>query len=296
MEKLFNTGEHGFSGILCRGDRSPDRAVIYVPGAGSTREESIHAADFIKEAGFSVLVLGYYGWEGTPEKMEDIPVEYALSAASYLKETEGCSKVIMAGASEGAVYSMLCASLTSRIDAVCAAVPMDFVMASPRSSGNVRSVYTKDGAPLPFAPFPLSKHGNVMALLKRALSDKEYGMRRIIRCACDMAEPSEEAFIKVEDMDADLLVIVPGHDDIWASEQAAARIEARLKRNGYRRSFRTVTLEGGSHFMGGSYDLSGPGMKLFRWALIKAEHDHPEECDRARERCFALMLDFFENC
>lgn len=295
MDLSFNVAEHGFAGVLYKGVRSSDKVVIFVGGGGSTVEEAIGSASFIRNAGFTVLVLGYYGWEGTPLKMENIPVEYAANAVKYLKSECDINRIIMAGPSEGAVYTLLCASLLPEINAVCAVTPMDYIMAAPMSKGTVESVYTKDGIALPFADFSIKEQG-VMKLLKGALSDRKYGFRRMIRYACDQVDPPEDAFIRVEDMKAELLMIVPGFDDIWGSEEAAKRIETRLKNNGYEYPVETLTPHKASHMMGGSYDLSGIGMKLFRWALLKAEHDDPAECEKARKVCLNRMLRFFEEC
>ncbi len=294
MYRKFTAPTDGFSGVLCEGTRSPGRAVIYVGGGGATPDEAVRAGSFVRDAGFTVLVLGYYGWEGTPRKMENIPIEYASRAIRFLKNECGTRKIIMAGASEGAVYSLLCASFLPEINAVCAVAPLDFIMASPRAKGTVTSVYTWEGRALPFADFSLRENG-APQLLKGALSDKKYGFRRVIRYACDRVRPSADAFIKVENMNADLLIIVPPFDDIWGSEEAAKRIAARLAQNSYAHPFEILTLPGASHLMGGSYDISGLGMRLFRWALLKAEHDHPLTCDWARAECLDRMLSFFDR-
>jgi len=292
--RRFHAAEHGFSGVLYPGSRSPDRAVVYVGGGGSTPEEAIRAASFIRRAGFRVLVLGYYGWDGTPQKMENIPVEYAASAIEYLKKDCGVEKIIMAGASEGAVYSLLCASVLPGIRAVCAVTPMDYIMVSPLARGTVSAVYTMNGIAFSFADFSLKEH-SAFSLLGGALRDRRYGLRRMIRYASDQVRPPEDAFIRVEDMGAELLIIVPDYDDIWASEEAAKRMEVRLRENSYAYPFEIVTLRHAGHMMGGDYDLSGNGMRLFRW-MLRSEHAYPAECEKARKECLERMLLFFEEC
>lgn len=293
MEKLLTVREHGFAGILYEGKRKKDQVIIYCGGGGSTVKESLECAAFIREAGLSVLVLGYYLWPDTPDRMEEIPVEYAERAVRFLKTVMGYRKVIIAGASEGATFALVCASLIDEIGGICAVTPMDYIMASPRSKESVKAVYTRNGKPLPFVHYPLSQH-HAVSLLKGALQDQKYGLRRAIRYASDQADVRDEHYIPVENMKGKVLLIAPERDDIWASDEAVRRIEKRLARNHYPYPVRTVIYPEGSHMIGGSLDLSGFGASLFR-QFMRAEHDHPQECEAARADCLKQMLMFFEE-
>ncbi len=294
MDWTILTAENeGFAGAYQEGAACPETAVIYAPGAGSDREEALQAASFLPENGLNTLVLGWMGWPGVPSRMENVPVEYVTRAIRYLKEERGIRRVLMAGVSEGAVYTLLAAVYHPEIGAVCAVCPLDYVMASPSSRGKINAVFTWQGKRISFVPFSTS-HMSRWALLKGALTDPSYGRGRILRYACDQVRVRKIARIQVEKMRAPLLLIAPSYDDVWESEEAVKRIERRLRHQKYPYPVRTILYPHASHLMGGSYDMTDRGVR-FLTRLLKAETDHPDACERARNDCLDQMLAFLEG-
>ena len=285
--------EQGFAGAYFEGRDFPRTCVSYAAGAGSRKKDCLQAASFIPEAGFNTLVLGWMGWEGTPSRMEMIPVDYVTKAAAWLREEKGITRIIMAGVSEGAVYTLLAAVYNPEIGAVCAVTPMDFVMAAPFSSRKLRAVFTWQGKRVTFVPHSTS-YFNPLELLKYGLEDDAYGAGRLMRFANDQVRTRLVARIQVEKMKGDLLMIVPSYDDVWASEEAAERIEKRLRRMKYPYKVETVVCQDASHIMGGSYDMTAGNMQLFK-KMLKAEKDNPAACDQGRTDCLVRMVEFFRE-
>ena len=103
---------------------------------GSSMNEKRCIADslYLREAGYSVLVLGFYFWKGMSKKMRAIPVEYVERAAAELKKN-GYEKIGIHGISSGAAYALLCASLISDISLVLSICPFDYIVEEPKIIG-----------------------------------------------------------------------------------------------------------------------------------------------------------------
>ena len=288
-----STKDHGFAGAFYQGDIYPGTCVIYAGRAGEDKKASLQAASFIREAGFNTLVLGWMGWEGTPSRMEKVPVDYVREAIRWLKEDRGISRIIMAGAAEGAVYTLLAAVYNKEIGAVCAVTPLDYVASAPSAGKRIEAVFTWQGKRISFVQHARA-YFTPYELLRGALQDPDYGMGRLLRYANDQTRVRLVARIQVEKMQGDLLMIVPSYDDVWASEEAAVRIGKRLERMKYPYRVETAVLEGASHIMGGSYDMTAGNMQFYK-RMLKAERVSPEACDRGRTDCLVRMVEFFRK-
>ena len=292
METELTVSENGFPGIYYPGDKYPDRAVIYAGGGGSSKEESIASAAFIKDAGFSMLLLGWYKWENTPKELRKVPVDYAEKAVRWLKEVQAGQKIIMAGPSEGAVYTLLAASLIPDINAVAAVSPLDYVTSAPLEKDNGMAVFTWHDEELPYTPADVSERG-MFSLVRDARRDKKYGIKRLSRYVYDTTAVNEASRICVENSKAALYLMAPQDDDIWPSDEAVVRIAKKLKRCGYEYPVQTKIYDRASHMIGGDFDkLSGLGMAMFRH-FIRSESLYHEECQKARTECMSDMLKFF---
>ena len=126
MTMQFDLEHDGFVGEFHPGARYPGKAVLYVGGASCDRKMTLAMGRFIEDAGFSVLYLGFYLWEGLPKEMWRIPVDYAERAAKWLI-SHGYEPCMM-GASTGAGYTLLSASLIPEIHGAAALCPFDHVM------------------------------------------------------------------------------------------------------------------------------------------------------------------------
>ena len=163
----------GFTALWYPGRISPEKAIIAVGGASCDERTSVLMSRFIREAGYNVLVLGFYMWKGLPKDLVSIPVDYAERAAKWLKEKKGISKIAMTGTSTGAGYTLLSASLIPEISCVIPVVPYDYVNEGTKQTlkGYVelhRSQYTWHGADVPLHAHPHSgREGHAVVAERR---------------------------------------------------------------------------------------------------------------------------------
>jgi len=287
--------DHGFAGIYYPGQKGTDKIILFVGGAACNETVSVRASTFIRHAGYSVLVLGFYLWDDTPKELLGIPVEYVERACGWLNRNYHPRKIIMTGASTGGAFALLAASLVPGVNAVAAIVPFDYVMESATFiKRRHRSIYTWRGKDVPYTPFTTVDYG-LPRLLRLVLRNKGYGFKRLLRFGYDQLEPEEEGRIHTEDIQGDLLLIGAHRDDCWPSEVAVRRIAKNLREKNFPYQVTVKVYNPGTHAMGGDYQEAPQYIQFLMHHLIKAETDNPKACDRARAQCEQEMLDFFEN-
>ena len=110
MKAVYTLNEDGFSAYWFEGSKHKEKAIVWMHGSAMNEKHCLADSLYLREAGYSVLVLGFYYWKGMSKKMRAIPVEYVERAASELKKN-GYEKIGIHGISSGAAYALLCASL-----------------------------------------------------------------------------------------------------------------------------------------------------------------------------------------
>ena len=60
----INLDKYGFEAKYYSGRISPDKAIIAVGGASCDERSSIAMSGYLRKAGYNVLVLGFYMWDG----------------------------------------------------------------------------------------------------------------------------------------------------------------------------------------------------------------------------------------
>ncbi|OUM65977.1 hypothetical protein PIROE2DRAFT_59630 [Piromyces sp. E2] len=292
--------DNGFEGMYIPGTISPDKVIIATGGSFCNEEVSLLMCRYIRKAGYTVLLLGYYMWEGLQKDLVSIPVDFAEKAVKWLKEVKKPKGIAITGASTGAAYSLLAASLIPDINCVVAIVPYDYVPEGTTKRGlhfkvTNKSQYTWHGEDLPFMPFEVLKNG-MLHWYKLMKKTPGYNLRRASRFGYDEMEKNlkPEARIKVENMHAEVLVLGVKDDDAWPSDVAVPRIVRILKEANYPYRVESHVYEKASHaLMDGIDEMKG----YPKWALKNkyAEKKYPKECEKARQDCFKRVLKFFEE-
>lgn len=286
-----------FPGTICR-----EKAIIAVGGASCDERTSIAMSGFLRKRGYSVLVLGFYMWKGLPKDLVSIPVDYVEKAVHWLKEKKGILKIAMTGASTGAGYTLLAASLISEISCVIPVVPYDYVSEGTKQTlkGYAelhKSQYTWHGTEVPYTPIRILDEKGMLWWLNAARKAPGYGLAGFMRYGYDLTRDwlNPEARIRVEDMQADVLLLAVRDDDCWPSDEAVPRMVEVLKNAGYPHRVESHVYEKGSHALTDGLDsMSG----FAKWALkhmITAEKKYPRECEEARQDSFRRILAFLEK-
>lgn len=275
--------ENGFFGYFKEGTKHHEKAMICMSGADGSKEFALLSGQEIWNMGYSVLVLGFIKWEGLPKEICLIPVEYVENAVEWLRSKEGgkIKKIGIQGASTGAQYAFLCASLCPEISCVIAASPFDYVMefvdGKFRRTG--KSTYMYQGEEIAFSPAVLLDK-SIPGLLWKCATDKHYGLKRMLRFYYDNNPLTEEGRIRVENMKADVLLLASENDDCWPSEVSVRRVDAILRNVEYPYRVKSVIYEKGSHAIGGM--LNDEKMRKRMKKILPAEKKYPAECEEAR--------------
>ena len=288
--------KHGFEGIFFSGTICPDKVIIAAGGASCDEKTSVSMSGFLREAGYNVLVLGFYLWKGLSKELVSVPVDYVEKAVDWLKKEKGIKGIAMTAASTGAGYTLLAASLITEIECIIPVVPFDHVMEGTTNSFKRlgRSVYTWHNEDVPYSPWSLIDQG-LPKIFMGAAKDKNYGLSRFMRYGYDHNPVTEESRIKVENMQADVLFLAVADDDAWPSDIAVERMVNILKENNYLYRVEWHTYEKASHALTDGLDE----MKGYpKWALkhmLPAEKKWPKECEEARHDSFKRILRFIEE-
>lgn len=300
MKKQYTVEEDGFRAIWFEGKEYRDKVIIYMGGAKCNEQVSVDSSRYLRDEGYSVLCLGFYLWDGLPKEMYKIPVEYVEKAVLELK-ANGFEKIAIQGASTGAGYALLCASLIPDISCTVAPVPYDYVMEGMKNDLFPLgfAVYEHHGKSLPYSRYTCLDKGLVKGLMSffRCKKAGGYKLGHVMRYAYDTSDENEASRIKVENMKSDLLIMAPDHDDCWPSEQAVPRIERILKESNYPYRVKAIIYKNASHCLGVNLaDMySNPIMKILMGMTMPAIKEHPKECLEASEDSIKQILDFYKE-
>lgn len=216
-------------------------AVLVLSGSeGGTFEPaaSQHAAQ-----GFASFALAYFGMEGLPEELEEIPVETVGRALEWLAAQPRVNRDAIGvwGASKGAELALLSAALYPAIKAVVAKSASAYVFESiGETMGKVhKSSWTYRGEPVPFVPLKFNFRIG-MSYFKSRRSRKPWPTRPMYAYAIKRAPDLESATIKVENINGPVLVTGGGKDGVWPSDEMAKAIGKKLTSQG--RKFEDVIL------------------------------------------------------
>ena len=287
---------NGFVGLYFPGTKAPEKVIIAAGGASCDEKTSVSMCRFLRNAGYNVLVLGFYMWQGLSKNLVSIPVDYVEKAVKWLKEEKRIKGIAMTSASTGAGYTLLAASLIPEINCVIPIVPFDYVMEGTTNSFKRlgKSVYTWHGDGIPYSPWSLIEQG-LPHIFMNAMKDKNYGLKRFMRYGYDHNPVTEESRIKVENMHADVLFLAAKNDDAWPSDEAVPRMMKRLEENHYQYRYEAHIYEKASHALTDGLDeMTG----YAKWALnhmLPAEKKYPEECEEARQDSFKRIIDFIDE-
>ena len=116
--------EHGVIGTLI----VPDTARAY-PGVlrlgGAEGGINVDDAETIAAAGYAVFAIAYFGGEGLPRDLEEVPLEYFGKAIAWMKSSPNIdsTKLAIVGISRGSTLALLLPTIYDDFDAVVAIAP-----------------------------------------------------------------------------------------------------------------------------------------------------------------------------
>ena len=190
------------------------------------------------DSGFALLVVGYFGLDGTPSGLDRIELSGVLNAIDYSRANPAvdAEKLSVLGVSKGAELALLLASRSGQISTVVAVVPSDVVFASPQwySTG---SSWRWQGQDIAFVPFNW----------RSAVPLMQGNIRQGHEIALQNQQAYQQALIPVQQMQADVLLVSGTADELWPSSEMSDRIIQRLQQHQYPYRYQHLKIAGGGH-------------------------------------------------
>ena len=225
--------ERGLVGTLFHPiDDGPRPAVILLGGS----EGGLHELDaaLLANHGFAVLALAYFGTDGVPPFLVDIPLEYFETAIRFLQAhpTVGNGPIGVIGGSRGGEAALLIGSTLDGIGAVVSTVGSGVLTQGIGPGASFEEIV---GTPVPSWTWrgkPLPYLGNrITAELRRQIGSGELvELGRVFAPGMADATQVEASSIPVERIRGAVLLVSAGDDRMWPcgpmSDVAAQRLSA----------------------------------------------------------------------
>lgn len=191
--------------------------------SGSSGRVDLDRARLLARHGALAVALRWFGGEGQPPGVCEVPLETFAAAADWL-EDKGARRLGVVGLSKGAEGALLFACRDPRIRAVVAISPSSVAWANvgrglDGRAHPYRSSWTWRGVPLPFVPYDESwKADEDLPIAYRSLYE---------RSLLAFPEARTAAAIPLEHSEADILLVAGGDDAVWPSVAFAEELAAR---------------------------------------------------------------------
>lgn len=219
--------------------------IIIVGGSDGGIDWARRMGGLLASHGYAAFALAYFGMDGLPQQLEEIPLEYFERAAQKFKEQflVDRSKLAVMGISKGAELALLMGANFSDINTVIAIVPSNVAWQSvyppdwPQSSS-----WSRDGKPLSFVPYgpmeTIQRTGSLLELYRTGLKNKT---------------AVANSTIQVEQTQGPILLISGKDDHMWPSSTMSEAVMSRLKKAKYAFHYEHLAYDGAGHA------IAGPG-------------------------------------
>ena len=219
-------------------DRSA--GVLVVGGSGGGIAWQDYWGEILSRQGLSALALAYFGMEGLPKELDEIPLEYCLSALEYMQRQSEIdpTRIGVLGVSKGGELALLLASEAPAIRAVVAFVPSSVVFqsgVSMEAGQKPRSSWTLHGRPLPFVP--------------REAGGAEEPLVNEFRRALRQRDHVAKATIPVEKIHGPILLLSGKDDTTWPATSMSEMIIARLRSRKFQFSYEHIAYDDAGHMI-----------------------------------------------
>lgn len=207
-------------------------------GMSMTNSRSTQERQQYLDAGFALLVIGYFGLPGTPTGLDRIELSGIIEAINSTIENPAikAEKLAVLGVSKGAELALVLASKFNQFSTVISVVGSDAVFGSPEWY-STSSSWSWQQQPLPFVPFTL----------KSAVALMQGDYRRGYEIAMQDQKRYQQAKIPVEQMTADVLFISGTADELWPSSEMSDRMMSRLQQHHYKFRSQHLKISGAGH-------------------------------------------------
>lgn len=258
LNRLFKTEDvivkhisEEFSGQLFYKEKFNNKTILMLGGSsGDIKALAVLAAP-LASRGFNVLMVPFFDSEGLPDKLEKIPLEYFEKIFEWIEKNEITSskEIYLHGTSKGGELALLLASRYKQIKKVVAAEPHAYcfqALDGMRCGENVSS-WSYKGESIPY----IEVDENIFFEEQKKAIEKgiPFGFASTYKKSIERAINKEEARIKVENSEADILMIAGKEDNIWNSYDGCLEIIENLNKNNYSNDVELLTYDKMGHPM-----------------------------------------------
>lgn len=194
--------------------------------AGSSGRVDVDRARLLARQGVTAMSLRWFGGEGQPQGICEVPLETFSAALDRLAADS--DRLAVVGTSKGAEAALLVAAHDPRVEVVAAFAPPHVVWANlgPGLDGRTRpcrSSWTLAGVPLSFVAYDDEWQAANEPPAFRGLYDSSLAK---------FADMVPAATIPVERIGGGVIVVAGGDDKVWASADFARAIADRRAEHG----------------------------------------------------------------
>lgn len=236
--------EDGLIGTFFYHEDAAARPTVLVLGGseGGLREGQ---AAILSAYGYNTLAIAYFGLEGLPAELIEVPLEYVEQALRWLQQDArvAATKIGVLGVSKGGELALLAAAHFPAIKAAVAYVPSGIVYPGISYTQSGRSSWQYKGEPLPFAYSPVP--ADVQHAVAQARENKEPLIWRDVYR--HWANGAADAEIPIENAQGAILLISGGDDQLWPADWLSEKVITRLQANDYHHPYKHITFPHAGH-------------------------------------------------
>ncbi|CQR52379.1 acyl-CoA thioesterase/bile acid-CoA:amino acid N-acyltransferase family protein [Paenibacillus riograndensis] len=240
-----------FTGQLFYQKNTNNKTVLMVGGSDGQMQSLALMAGPLASRGFNVLITSYFASKGLPEKLEEVPLEYFEKIFKWVEDNEitRTKDIYLHGTSKGGELVLLLASRYKQIRKVVAVEPHTYCFQALDGlmSGRNVSSWSYQGKSIPF----IEVDNKIFFEDQKKDIEKgiPFGFASTYRKSIENATNLEESRIKVENSQAEILLICGKKDNIWNSYDACLEILKNLKSNNYKHHAELLSYENMGHPM-----------------------------------------------
>ena len=284
--------------FFCHSDGLPRPGILFLSGAGSLAP-ILPISALLASYGYSVLALAYFGGEGMPPALQEIPIERFKEAIHWLSRQPAVLKdrIGVMGGSKGGELALLVSSLVSQVKAVAAIVPSSIIFLGIGSSYNpkkAKSSWSYQGHALPFATASLK--ALILEVLTQSVRGRSFQFSPAYQAVLQTPGLYQQAVIPVESIHGPILLVSGTDDGYWPSPALCEIAVQRLKENSFSHPVRHLRYEAAGHSFYAPYLLPTAAVENRVLPGVRfSSGGTPEINSRAQVDSWQEILSFFKS-